>query len=189
MKTAIHGRALPPESIDWSAVKCLWVQDALDEINAPTVFFPCVVFMDDTWSCLALTTDITSARQCVACLGALYDKPVKDWTRPAPETLAEDSFFYSMRDLLPENHGREIPEQEPQWGAGWSETDHLFRDGATGAEFMHELAEMDRIFREGIVEEDLDRARVSMALRATRETAVRRWIMLHVANPRHEATP
>lgn len=189
MKTVTYHRATPPETIDWATVKYLWVQDALDEINAPTMFFPCVVFMDDRWEYLALTTDITSARQCVARFGALYDKPVIDWTRPAPETLAEESFFYSVRDLLPANHGREIPEQEPQWGAGWSETDQLFRDGATDAEFMHELAELERIFKQSDMAEGVDPARLTMAIQATRATAVHRWLMLHVANPRKKATP
>jgi hypothetical protein len=182
-RIAPPGRALSPERIDWSAVKYLWVQDALDEINAPTIFFPCVVFMDDTWAYLALTTDITSARQCVARLGVAHDTPVKDWTRPAPETLADESFLCSVRDLLPADHGREIPEREPEWGPGWAQTDDLFRDGATDAEFVHELAEMERVVRETFSVDGVSQTDLDMAILAIREEAVHRWLMLHVANP------
>lgn len=176
---------IDPARADWSAVVRLTVMDILDANDRPVLFAPVVVWSDDTWSRLTDTFDITTARQTCARLAAIHDKPVQDWTRPASLTFPREDFMWiaARSGHVPPERMNEVPETEPQWGAGWYLTDWLFLDGATDAEFLDSLAETERDTHTAFSKNGLAKPEdVSASLMIQNGEARRRWVMLHAAN-------
>lgn len=176
--------------IEWACVKQLYVLAVQYEAEPRKWdFWPCVVFHDDTWLELSRDGDITNARKTCARLSVIHDKPVRDWTRPAPSGLSLETFREDIaRHMagLKEAVTREEREEEPKppvWGAGWENTDYLFLDGATDEEFVESLDELERTTKtwEGVNLSDLKAVH-----RIIRDEAVRRWLMLHAANAKPE---
>lgn len=164
------------DCIEWACVKGLFILDMQYEGRSRKWdFWPCVVFHDDTWLELSRDGDIVTARQLCIHLSAIHDKPVRDWTRPAPSGLTLETPEGNLTNYL-QRIGREGKEAEPLWGAGWELTDHLFQSGATSDDLLQHIKQAER---------------KAPACRAIiRNEAVHRWHMLHAANakpePKHE---
>lgn len=158
--------------IEWASVKGLFII-AMQYAGEPERwdFWPCVLFRDETWLELSQHGDITEARQICACLSALHDKPMRDWTRPAPSGLTLETPEGNLANYL-QRIGPDGEEAEPLWGAGWELTDHLFQRGATDADLLHQIEQAER------------KAPGSRAI--IRSEAVHRWRMLHAANAKSE---
>lgn len=158
--------------IDWASVKGLFILD-MQYAGKPEKwdFWPCVVFHDDTWLELSHDGDIATARQFCARLSALHDKHMRDWTRPAPSGLTLETPEGNLANYL-QRIGPDGEETEPLWGAGWELTDHLFQNGATDADLLHQIEQAER------------KAPGSRAI--IRSEAVQRWQMLHAANAKPE---
>jgi len=174
-----------PDLVDWSTVTRLVVMDMLDADNRPVLFSPCVVWKDDTWARLTDTFDIAAARQTCARLSAIHDKPVQDWTRPVPDAVPREGFMWdaAQAGFVPPERMNEVPDEAPEWGAGWYLTDWLFMDGATDAEFEKSLADMERdTFKAFAGEKEATPENIAAALAIQRSEARRRWVMLHAAN-------
>lgn len=175
--------------IDWASVKQLYVLAVQYEAEPRKWdFIAEAVFHDDTFIELSHARDITTARQMCARLSAIHDKPMRDWTRPAPSGLTLEAFREDMArymDSLKKTVIRTAPEEPkpPVWGVGWENTDYLFLDGATDDEFVESLNELERSTKTwtGVHQSDLKRAH-----QIIRDEAVRRWLMLHAANAKPE---
>lgn len=172
----------PAASIAWGHVRGLFVQELGDEKEG-WVFWPCVHFQDDTWHPLAKDGDITKARQICARLSAIHDKPVVDWTRPAPPGLTFDStqeliagYLKGTKEWLEST----LPEPAPLWGAGWEYTDHLFLDGLSHFEFDEEMRAMRKTSLEVFGSMEPSKLRAGLAI--VKDQATRRWSLLHAAN-------
>ncbi|MDN7355186.1 hypothetical protein [Acetobacter senegalensis] len=161
--------------IDWASVKGLFILD-MQYAGKPEKwdFWPCVVFHDDTWLELSHDGDITEARQMCARLSALHDKPMRDWTRPAPSGLTLETPEGNLANYL-QRIGPDGEETEPLWGAGWELTDHLFQSGATADDLLHHIERAER--------------KAGACQGILRSEAVQRWLMLHAANAKPEPKP
>ncbi len=177
------------DRIEWACVKQLYILAVQYEAEPRKWdFIAEAVFHDDTFIELSHARDITTARRMCARLSAIHDKPVVDWTRPAPPGLTLETFREDMArymDSLKNTATRTAPEEPkpPVWGAGWENTDYLFLDGATDEEFLESLDELERSAKTwaGVHQSDLERAH-----QIIRSDAVRRWLMLHAANAKPE---
>lgn len=191
-----------PDLIDWSFVTKLSVMDMQFEGEPRRwTFLPYVVFTDDTWREVGAHGTAAEARARCATLSAIHDKPVQDWTRPAPPglvmestreqiraTMAVQELHYNLTsDLTPEQE----KEDPPVWGSGWEQTDYLFLEGATDEEFLQAFAEMETILIASWDEVTPEETRRAVSI--VKSEAVRRWHMLHAANdkpaPRREVAP
>lgn len=176
--------------IEWACVKQLYVLAVQYEAEPRKWdFIAEVVFHDDTFIELPHDRDITTARQLCARLSAIHDKPVVDWTRPAPsgltlETFREDIARYmaDLKEAVTRGEREEKP-KPPVWGAGWENTDYLFLDGATDEEFVESLDELERTAKAWV---GVNLSDLKAAHRIIRDEAVRRWLMLHAANAKPE---
>lgn len=109
--------------IEWACVKQLYVLAVQYEAEPRKWdFIAEVVFHDDTFIELPHDRDITTARQLCARLSAIHDKPVVDWTRPAPsgltlETFREDIARYmaDLKEAVTRGEREEKP-KPPVWG-------------------------------------------------------------------------
>ena len=179
----------PTAFIAWEHVRGVFVQELGDDKEG-WVFWPCVHFQDDTWHPLAKDGDITKARQICASLSAIHDKPIQDWTRPAPPglTLAStreqiSNYLKGTKEWLETTH----PEPSPLWGAGWEYTDHLFLDGFTHFEFEEEMQAMHKTALEVFV--GMEPSKLKAGLAIVKEQATRRWSLLHAANIKPDPKP
>lgn len=183
-----------PDQIDWSFVRSLFVMDMQFE-NQPRkwTFKPCVVFTDDTWREVGGYGSASEARSRCASLGAIHDKPVRDWTRPAPPGLSEEitrahiRAMQSVKDMHKDLTEDPEPAEGPAWGWGWEHTDHLFLEGASDEEFLASFDEMER----GLISawDDISPDEVRRAVSLAKNSAVTRWLLLHAANDKPSPKP
>ncbi|MCG0993887.1 hypothetical protein LHT11_01560 [Acetobacter indonesiensis] len=180
------------DRIEWACLKQLYVLAVQYEAEPRKWdFIAEAVFHDDTFIELSHDRDIATARKICACLSAIHDKPVVDWTRPAPSGLTLETFrgdiaryMAGLKEAVTRSEWEEPkPPAPPVWGAGWENTDYLFLDGATDEEFVESLDELERTTKTwaGVNLSDLKAAH-----RIIRDEAVRRWLMLHAANTKPE---
>lgn len=171
----------PADAIDWDAVERVWVQTFSSDDPSGFAFGACIVFTDGTWVYANTPGTALAARSAAACLGAERDKPVQDWTRPAPAAHAWAAFVWALRDHVSPASGWEIPEEEPKWAPGWDSTDHLFTQGVSDDEFAAEMLTIENACRRTF-EDVADISRVEKALRIRLDEARSRWRVLNAAN-------
>lgn len=182
---------IAPERIDWLHVKMLMVMAAKNHSGEYT-FWPAVVWDTGTTSRIAKTDDAPSARRTCARLSAIHDIPVRDWTRPAPDNLARRSNLWDLdkAGLLNPDLKESAPEQEPQWGAGWNETDWLFADGTTDEEFCGQMSELAQSLRDYSAKEEAIRPdMIEPVIKGLIDEAYDRWALLHAANTKPQPKP
>ncbi|NVN06723.1 hypothetical protein HW509_14140 [Asaia spathodeae] len=175
----------PPDRITWGLVKELFILDSQDD-EGRWYFWPCVAFVDNRWERLHEPHDIASARQLCARLSAIHDRPVRDWTRPAPAALIRPEIVFAhLLGVLSDGE----PTKMPEWGPGWDFTDSLFLDGGDDGDLMRELEAMRRPFIDAIAEGTATESQAIEALDIAKGEAIRRWRMLHAANGKPPYNP
>lgn len=180
------------DRIEWACVKQLYVLAVQYEAEPRKWdFIAEAVFHDDTLIELSHNRDIATARKICARLSAIHDKPVVDWTRPAPSGLTIETFRGDIARYMAglkeaatrSERGEPKPPAQPVWGAGWENTDYLFLDGATDEEFLESLDELERATKTWV---GVNLPDLKTAHRIIRDESVRRWLMLHAANAKPE---
>lgn len=183
-----------PDLVDWPFVTKLSVMEMQFEGEPRRwTFLPYVVFTDDTWREVGDHGTAAEARARCATLSAIHDKPVQDWTRPAPPGLSMEVTREQIRAMSAVNDLHKNlttdpePTEPPLWGHGWEHTDYLFLDGATDDEFLASFSETET----GLLAawDDMNPEEIRRAVSIAKSEAVRRWLMLHAANDKPAPQP
>jgi|GEM_PF-5515256 len=174
--TVIYAKDFDPAKIRWQNVKHLEVIDVWHENGVPAYFAAYAIYHTGHLRRLVTRAGIGDARRICACLSAVYDVPMRDWTRPAPPTLELGNFFPLRIDV----------DKPALWSHGWQYTDAFFRDGGAQGDWQEAflrvvMPEAEAAMRNGMGEDE-----VRKAVHDAWRTACDRRLLLVAANPRRE---
>ncbi|CAI9121210.1 hypothetical protein [Brytella acorum] len=162
--------------VQWENIERIYVSAVWSQDNVPCYFRVDVAYMTGHMRDIAPKCTIAEARRISARLSALHDRPVRDWTLPAPPTIETEATF-PLSTELPSN---------PEWGNGWQLVDKFFRERVDHTKWhavLHHLLGMHIHARvqEGATAECAREEAMSLAT-----SAHDRWFLLAAANSRQE---